>query len=120
MKKLLLISFIMLTISVFAQKRQVVEYRENIVAHASTELDSVCKNIESGLMKEITEAGIHGRFVFNLSIREKGEVATVLVVNSGDNDIKMQNRLKDIIKRYRFGFKMPKGKIYKFEYTFNL
>lgn len=104
----------------FGQKKQMIEYRENIVEKAIAELDSVSSAPNGLLYKEIVESGIRGHYVFDITIREKGFVATVFIVNEGENSIPMQNRLKDIVKRYRFSFKVPKGKSYKFQYPFNL
>jgi hypothetical protein len=58
-----------------------------------------------------------GSFTYDLTIRKKGEMATVFVVSTEGGTIKMQNMLKDRLKVFRFSFKMPKGKSYKFQYT---
>ena len=63
------------------------------------------------------EKKISGNFTFDLSIRGKGEMATIFVVSTEGGTIKMQNMLKDRLKAFRFSFKMPKGKSYKFKYT---
>lgn len=117
----LLITFFLLLAAVtsFGQKKQLVEYRDNIVAAAVAELDSVSSGPEGSIYKQAAEGGIQGTYVFDITLREKGVIATVFVVNDGVNQINMQNRLKDIVKRYRFSFKVPKGKSYKFQYEFN-
>ncbi|PKP04551.1 MAG: hypothetical protein CVU14_00130 [Bacteroidetes bacterium HGW-Bacteroidetes-9] len=119
MKNLITIALLLLAIATFGQKKQLVEYRDNIVAAALVELDSVSSGPEGTLYKQVAESGIHGQYVFDITLREKGVIATVFVVNDGINPINMQNRLKDIVKRYRFSFKVPKGKSYKFQYEFN-
>ena len=119
MKQFFTIALLLIAVASFGQKKQLVEYRDNIVAAAVAELDSVSSGSEGPVYKQVVEGGIHGRYVFDITIREKGVVATVFVVNDGENQISMQNRLKDIIKRYRFSFKVPKGKSYKFQYEFN-
>ncbi len=119
MKKMITIALIMFSIASFAQKKQLVESVVNVVNKAVAELDSVTLAPAGVLYKEISENGIKGHYIFDITIREKGFVATVFVVNEGENQISLQNRLKDIIKRYRFSFKVPKGKSYKFQYTFN-
>ncbi|KAF0194831.1 MAG: hypothetical protein FD166_3352 [Bacteroidetes bacterium] len=120
MKQFAVIVMLLVAATAYGQKKQLVEYRENIVARAAAELDSVSSGPEGIIYKQVLESGISGQYVFDITIREKGEVATVFVVNDGVNSIAMQNRLKDIVKRYRFSFKVPKGKSYKFQYTFNL
>lgn len=119
MKQLLTATMIFIAIAAFGQKKQLVEYRENIVEKAIAELDSVSAAPEGAIFEKVTEAGIKGQYIFDITIREKGFVATVFVVNDGENPIPKQNRLKDIIKAYRFSFKVPKGKSYKFQYEFN-
>lgn len=120
MKQIITAIIILFAITAFGQKKQLVEYRENIVEKAIAELDSVSSAPNGLLYKEIAESGIKGHYVFDITIREKGFVATVFIVNEGENSIPMQNRLKDIVKSYRFSFKVPKGKSYKFQYPFNL
>ena len=106
--------------SAFGQKKQMVEYRENIVVRAMAELDSLLVDTGGDFFKQLAELNISGQYVFDITLREKGVVATVFVVNDGINPIPMQNSLKDLLKRYRFSFRVPKGKSYKFQYTFNL
>lgn len=120
MKQITIILMLLVASTTYGQKKQLVEYRENIVARAVAELDSVASGPEGVIFRQVTESGIHGQYVFDITLREKGEIATVFVVNDGVNSIAMQNRMKDIVKRYRFSFKVPKGKSYKFQYTFNL
>ncbi|MFH1121145.1 MAG: hypothetical protein V1775_15100 [Bacteroidota bacterium] len=120
MKQIAFFLLLLVAVTTYGQKKQLVEYRENIVVRATAELDSVSAGPEGIIFKQVTESGIRGQYVFDITIREKGEVATVFVINNGVNPIAMQNRMKDIVKRYRFSFKVPKGKSYKFQYIFNL
>lgn len=119
MKQIITAILILVAIATFGQKKQLVEYRENVVEKAIAELDSASAAPEGAIFEKVTEAGIKGHYVFDITIREKGFVATVFVVNDGENPIPMQNRMKDIIKAYRFSFKVPKGKSYKFQHEFN-
>jgi hypothetical protein len=119
MKVLFTLGFALMVMLSFGQKKQLVEYKDAIVLRAVAELDSVSASPESDFRKEIQESNISGNYVFDITIREKGMVATVFVVNDGENPIDKQNRMKDIMKRYRFSFKVPKGKSYKFQYTFS-
>ena len=54
----------------------------------------------------------------DITIHEKGKVATVFVVSNKGGAIKQQNLVKDFVKEFRLSFKMPKGKDYKFQYIF--
>lgn len=119
MKRLLLLALILMTLAGFSQKYTTAETEGNYIEKAKAELNSALASPESKLYKAINESGIQGNYVFDISIRGKGLVSTVFVVNDGGQSIPMQNRLKDIIKGYRFSFKIPKGKTYKFQYTFH-
>lgn len=119
MRTLFTIGFVLIVMLSFGQKMQLIEYKDAIVQKAVAELDSVSASPESDFRKAIDASNIRGNYVFDITIREKGFVATVFVVNDGENPIDKQNRLKDIMKSYRFAFKMPKGKSYKFQYTFS-
>ena len=116
-KQLLILVLMLLAFSGYSQKKQLIEYKEDIIAAAVAELDIACSSPEGAIFKQ--SAGISGKYVFDITIREKGMTATVFVVNDGANPIQMQNRLKDIVKNFKFSFKVPKGKSYKFQYTFN-
>ncbi len=120
MKQFLLISLMLMTLCTFGQKISQAEANGDFVEMAKVELNSALSSPDSELFKKISESGIAGHFVFDISLRGKGLVATVFVVNAGEQSISMQNRLKDIIKAYRFSLKVPKKKIYKFQYTFDL
>ncbi len=65
-----------------------------------------------------TENNIEGIYKFDISIHEKGKVASVFCQDREGGTIQMQNKLKDFVKEFEFHFKMPKGKKYKFHYIF--
>ena len=104
----------------YAQKKQLITEKADIVAQAKKELDATMANPESKLRKYILKNQIKGEFIFDITIAEKGTVLTVFAVSSDADDIKKQNLLKDGVKALVFNFKMPKDKSYKFQYTFNL
>jgi hypothetical protein len=119
MKQVLLLFLLVMSISTFGQKKSSAGSNTNFVEMAKAELNSALSAPEGTLYKKITESGISGHFVFDISIRGKGLVATVFVVNPGEQSVSSQNRLKDIIKAYRFSFKIPKREIHKFQYIFD-
>jgi hypothetical protein len=73
--------------------------------------------IEKKLEKYTGESSLTGTFIYDITIRNKGEVASVFKVES-DAPIKVQNHFKDCLKALQFPFKMPKNKSYKFRYEF--
>lgn len=120
MKSSLMFLFLLVFIaSVSAQKKVLITEKDQIVEEAKKELDQTLANPESDFMKVITEKKVTGVYVFDITICEKGQVLSVFVVSGNASDVKMQNQLKDLVKALEFNFKMPKGKSYKFQYTFN-
>ena len=101
--------------SSFAQKKPHLSDKEVVIEYAYLELEESMKSgefYEWGL-----ETEIKGKFTFDITIRDKGEVGTIFAI-SREGEVKDQNDLKDFIKQYKFNFKMPKTKSYKFQYTF--
>ena len=101
-----------------AQKKELIEYQDDIVKRATFELDSAMKAPEGILYLFAQKKKITGNYVMDLTIREKGEVAAVYCVGNENGSIESQNLLKDYVKNLLFNFKMPKGKRYKFQYEF--
>ncbi len=109
------IAMMSLPISSVAQKKVHLSDKEVIIEYAYLELE---ESMKSGEFYEFGQkTGIKGEFTFDITIREKGEVSTIFAVKR-EGEVKDQNKLKDFIKDYKFQFKMPKGKSYKFQYTF--
>ena len=118
MRSTLFTLFILLAIIVQSQKKPLIVERDQVIERARTELDSAMQSPEGELFVLAGEYGISGTYIFDISIREKGKVASVFCVERPDGTIKMQNILKDLVKEFKFNFKMPKGKSFKFQYTF--
>lgn len=117
----LTLTFIILIVSTlaFGQKKALIEEYSKVVDAAKIELDESMKGPEGNLFLYKQEYGISGTYDFDITLHEKGLVATVFVKGNEGGTIKMQNKLKDFVKAMKFGFKMPKGKDYKFNYVFN-
>jgi hypothetical protein len=117
MKQITCIVFsLVISLYVHAQKPLIQDYEE-VISKAKAELDS---SLQSGVMKEFAEKNkITGEYSMDITIHERGKVLTVFVNTNNGNDLKMQTRLKDFVGTLEFNFKMPKGKMYKFQYTFH-
>jgi hypothetical protein len=100
-----------------AQENNYSSPEEPFVKQAISELAAAMSPPKGNLYLFGIEKKISGSFTFDLTIRGKGEMATVFVVSTEGGTIKMQNMLKDRLKAFRFSFKMPKGKSYKFQHT---
>ncbi|MBN1339392.1 MAG: hypothetical protein JXA03_08715 [Bacteroidales bacterium] len=120
MRTLTVILIILISFSAQAQKKKkiLLENRDMIIQTATLELDSAMMAPQGELYLFARENNITGEYSLDITIREKGEVASVFVAGNIGGNIKAQNRLKDRIKAHSFGFKMPKGKTYKFQYIF--
>ena len=118
--KILLINLLILTstISMKAQKSELLELKEEVVKQANLELDQAMSKPEGALYKFGQKYHVSGEYTLQLTIRNKGQVVSVFVADKKDGNIPSQNSLKDKIIDFQFSFKMPKNKDYKFSYTF--
>lgn len=121
MKKHLKISLLGLVIlltgfNLQAQKKPYFDTQEEVIEAAYNAIDNSMK-AEGYLKEKQVEYGWEGTYTFYITLRGKGEVATVSVAESGDN-VQMQNQIKNVLKTMRFPFKMPKDRSYKFKYKF--
>ena len=121
MKKFFL-TFIVITlgISSYSQKKELIEDKDQIHERAKAELELAQAPPEGSLYLFIQEHNIKGEYTYDITIREKGDVATVFSVGNNNGTIDSQNKLKDFLLTLEFNFKMPKGKYYKFRHTFKL
>lgn len=115
-KAIIVSLFLMIGISAQAQKKPYYNTQEEVIEAAYIALDNSMKS-EGYMNEKQLEYGWKGTYSFNITLRGKGEVATVSVAESGDN-IQMQNQIKNVLKTMKFPFKMPKNHSYKFKYKF--
>jgi outer membrane biosynthesis protein TonB len=72
---------------------------------------AIGNDLTSGkLHKQAAEMSAHGAFSVVITVDHKGEVETVLVLESTIQEIPVRNFLKDYVKNMRFDLKLPKGK----------
>ena len=102
----------------FSQKKILIQEYDKVIASAKSELDNMLKN-GGALQLEAAKLNLKGEFVIDMTIHDKGKVQSVFMVSSDAGDVKMQNAVKDLVRRIEFNFKVPKDKAYKFQYTFN-
>lgn len=117
-KTSLLILLIMLGLSSFSQKKELIEDKDLVIERAKAELDLAMTAPEGSIYLYALKNPIKGEYTFDISIWEKGTVTSIFVVESKNGTIDAQNRFKSFLMGYSFNFKMPKGKSYKFRYTF--
>lgn len=117
-KYILLIFIVLLGIASFAQKKVLIEDKDEIIARANAELDSAMMAPEGALYLFTQKNPIQGEYTFDISIWEKGTVTSIYAVGNNNGTIDGQNRLRSFLMTFKFNFKMPKGKSYKFRHTF--
>ena len=120
MKQTLLFLLLLSVLTGFSQKRKkvLIESKSEIIETARKELDEAMKAPEGAIYLFATGNQLEGEYTFDITVHEKGKVASVFCAERKEGTIKMQNKLKDFIKDFQFYFKMPKGKRYKFTYKF--
>jgi hypothetical protein len=119
MKKLTFIAVLLLLgFTSYSQKKELIEDKARIEEQAKSELQSAMAAPEGSLYLFGQKYGIKGEYTYDITIREKGDIATVFVVGNENGTVDAQNKLKNYLMEFEFSFKMPKGKLYKFRYTF--
>lgn len=118
MKNFVLFLFVGISITTHGQKLPLIDNYDNVVELAKQEIEQSMQSPDGGLFLFTQENGISGTYDFDITLHEKGLVATVFVKSNEGGTIQMQNKLKDYVKRMEFNFKMPKGKDYKFNHIF--
>lgn len=114
-----LLVLLMLAFSAQAQKKELIEDKETILARAAQVLTA---SLQPGaeLHEAVVKENLIGRYVLQVSFRDKGDISSVFVVNAEDHDLRSQNRFKDLVHLSSLPFKMPKGRQYRIEHTFDL
>lgn len=103
----------------FAQKKELIEDKEIIMARAAQAFDAALQP-GTELHEAIVKENLIGKYVLQVSFREKGDISSVFVVSADEHDQRSQNRFKDLIHFQELPFKMPKGRQYRIEHTFDL
>ncbi len=108
-----------LSVSAVAQKKELLADRETIMARAAQALDA---SLQPGtdLHEVIMKENLIGKYVLEVSFRDKGDISSVFVVSAEDHDQRSQNRFKDLVHFMEMPFKMPKGQHYRIAHTFDL
>lgn len=115
---LLLILMITMGLTSFAQKKELIEDKDLIIEKAKAQLDLAMAPPEGSIYLYSLKNPIRGEYTFDISFNDKSTVTSIFVVESKDSTIDAQNRFKSFLMNFRFNFKVPKGKSYKFRHTF--
>jgi hypothetical protein len=119
MKQLILFFLLIMPgLTAFSQKPELIEDKDTIIERANSELDQAMAPPEGPIYLYTLKHPVKGEYTYDISIWEKGTVTSVFAAGNNNGTIDSQNRLKDLLMTFKFNFKMPKGKIYKFRHTF--
>jgi hypothetical protein len=120
MKYLILLLICLLTLNLSSQNKALLDHTEDIEKAASDEFKLAMTPPEGSLYQFGQEFSIQGTYTFKISVGDKNKVTSVFVLKREGGEIKMQNKVKDAVKDFKFStFKVPKGKHYNIKYTFN-
>jgi len=117
-KTSLLILFILLGFCAISQKKELLEDKDIIIEKAKAELDLAMTPPEGSIYLYSLKNPIKGEYTFDISFNDKNIVTSIYMVASKDGTIDAQNRFKSYLMTFKFNFKVPKGKSYKFRHTF--
>ncbi len=108
----------LLTLTGFSQK-EMHQTAEAVEAAAVQELDELMSDPK--FLEILEKQEVKGEYSYQITVKEKGQIASMrFLEKSDDADIKGQNFLNNLVKKHKFGFKVPKGNFYKFNYTFKI
>jgi hypothetical protein len=115
---LLLILLVTVALSAKAQ-RPYVETNDEFIELATKDLDAHMQ--DEKFLKKMDKEDIHGSYTYQITVGDKGKITHMRSLErSEDASIHGQNTLNDLVKKYKFDFKIPKGNFYNFQYTFNI
>jgi len=115
---LILFSLFALATSAYAQ-RPYVETNDEFIELATKDLDAYMQ--DEKFLKDMEKEDIHGSYKFQITVGDKGKITHMRSLErSEDASIHGQNTLNDLVRKYKFDFKIPKGNFYNFQYTFNI
>ena len=120
MKQLItLLGIVLFSLTASAQKKELLEDKDTIMARAAQALDAALQP-SADLHEAIVKENLIGKYVLQVSFRDKGDISSVFVVSAEAHDQRSQNRFKDLVHFQEMPFKMPKGRQYRIEHTFDL
>jgi len=118
MKYFTTLMLLLVTLSLTAQKKKLVESQEEVKALASADFEKSMSAPDGELYLFGKENKIEGTYDFKVTLGDKGKVTSIFVLKREGGTIQMQNKVKDAVKETKLSFKLPKNKDYSLEYKF--
>jgi hypothetical protein len=117
-KTITILLFALISVNVAAQKKPTLTDADTIVMTAKQQIELDLKE-GSAFFEFVEKQKLVGSFDVDLTINEKGEVVSVFFQKKPDIEIKKLTYFREFLNEYKFNFKTPKGRKYKFNYQFN-
>ncbi|MCZ4410078.1 hypothetical protein O3Q51_14745 [Cryomorphaceae bacterium 1068] len=115
--KILLVFAILLTGAELSAQRPFVETSDEFAELATKNLDELVQ--DEKFLKGMEKEEIHGSYTYQITVGDKGKITHMRSLErSEDASIHGQNTLNDLVRHHKFDFKIPKGNLYNFQYTF--
>ena len=89
------------------------------VAEASAKVFIELMQPEGDLYKLKKDYQITGVYIMDISVGDKGRIVSVFSVNREEGSVDFQNKLRYSLMERKLGYKIVKGKRFKFRYKFN-
>ena len=119
MKYLTTLALFILTLSLSAENKPLVESQEEVQKLASADFEKSMSAPDGELYLFGQANHIEGTYKFKVTLGDKGRVTSIFVIGREGGSIQMQNKVKDAVKETKFSFKLPKNKDYSLEYKFS-
>lgn len=92
--------------------------QQQVDSAATSELNTLMKDLK--VIKDIIKKDIQGSYTYKITVNDKSQIASMqFLEKSDDGSIAGQNHFNYLVRTMKFNFKIPKGKYYTFQYTFN-
>jgi len=113
----LFVFYVLISSSVFAQKKPVLTDEEQVIEMVTTEMDETFKEDDFLKKKNKKFKDVSGTMVVDISVIQNGKVSTFFKVDSDIKNIDFINFMSEYILNHKFKFKLQKQQRYKIRYT---
>jgi hypothetical protein len=113
----LFVFYVLISSSVFAQKKPVLTDEEQVIEMVTTEMDGTFKEDDFLKKKNKKFKDVSGTMVVDISVIQNGKVSTFFKVDSEIKNIDFINFMSEYILNHKFKFKLQKQQRYKIRYT---
>ncbi len=114
---LLCTTILIILLSSFAQKREILTDEDRVQEEVSKEIEIAFKDKSFLKTKEKKFADVKGFLVMDIGVIQNGKISTFFKVDSDIKNIDFFEYASDFILSQKFNFKLPKQQKYKIRQT---